>query len=155
MWLSRRHYSILFQYMKPKSTAGRNTAVQVRIVFYAVNTRCCQSSARSKYALVSAPADCCGREIHYEENIYSSLCCTLLSPTFSDRLDQGPTKVEFFERIYQNGYSKSTAWRVVSRYALSTPILRGKRAFLRLHATPLEKNLDENRTTRGFLCDYD
>ena len=59
--------------MKPKSTAGRNTAVQVMIVFYAVNTRCCQSSVRSKYALVSAPADCCGREIHYEENIYSSI----------------------------------------------------------------------------------
>lgn len=29
------------------------------------------------------------------------LCCTLLSTTFAENIDQDPTKVEFFERIYK------------------------------------------------------
>ena len=86
--------------MKPKSTAGRNTAVQVRIDFLCCEYSMFQSIVRSKSALVSAPQIAVvGRFIM--KKIYTALfCCTLLSPTFSDRLDQGPTKVEFFERIY-------------------------------------------------------
>ena len=36
------------------------------------------------------------------KKLYTALfCCTLLSTTFADRLDQDSTKVEFFERIYK------------------------------------------------------
>lgn len=60
-----------------------------------------QSTVRSMYALLSAPQIAViGRFIMTK--IYTALfCCTLLSVTFADSLDQESTKVEFFERIYK------------------------------------------------------
>ena len=60
-----------------------------------------QSTVRSMYALLSAPQIAViGRFIM--KKIYTALfCCTLLSVTFADSLDQDSTKVEFFERIYK------------------------------------------------------
>ena len=60
-----------------------------------------QSTVRSMYALLSAPQIAViGGFIM--KKIYTALfCCTLLSVTFADSLDQDSTKVEFFERIYK------------------------------------------------------
>ena len=59
-----------------------------------------QSSVRSEYASVSAlQIAVLGRFIM--KKIYIVLfCCALLTVAFADALDQDPTKVEFFERIY-------------------------------------------------------
>ena len=60
-----------------------------------------QSSVHPGYALASALHIVLIRRFIMKK-IYTALfCCVLLSTTFADRLDQDPTKVEFFERIYK------------------------------------------------------
>ena len=85
--------------MKPKSTVGKHTAVWVIKDFLCCEYSMFQSSVRSKSALVSATQIAVVGGFIMKKMYTALFCCTLLLPTFSDRLDQGPNKVEFFDRL--------------------------------------------------------
>ena len=60
-----------------------------------------QSSVRLEYALVSVLHIVLIRRFIMEKFYTALFCCVLFTTTFADRLDQDPTKVEFFECIYK------------------------------------------------------
>ncbi len=60
-----------------------------------------QSSVCLEYTLVSTLHVALIRRFIMKKVYTALFCCTLLSTTFADRLDQDSTKVEFFERIYK------------------------------------------------------